>query len=163
MATGWFLNSGSQLDAGLYFDGTYPSPGVGEYTGSGLYLVFDTIALRADYRKFSVDENIGLKDCAGGQDAARVYLTELTGGKATYEGLYQTEDAAISGIETLAKTKPGAYGLLTWCPEGPVTGTPQYSVDVVIKNRKIDKIYDDVIKIAIEFEFDGTVTPSVVA
>lgn len=161
MALGFFLDAGYLLDDGLYLDGTYKSPGVGEYTGAGLYLVFDTIVISADYRKFTVDQNIGVKDASAGADTARLYLHELNGGKATFEGLYQTEASAISGIELIDKTPPGSYGVLTWAMEGPVAGTPIHSANVVVKGRKIELVFEDVIKLSIDFEFNGAITEAV--
>jgi hypothetical protein len=132
-----------------------------EYTGSSLYLTFGTTVLNAEYRKFSVEESIGLKDASAGGDTARTYLTELTDGKATYEATDQTGTTTVGGSATWTALAKGTSGTLLWAPEGTASGKPKHTVVAIVKNRKRDIVYDDVTKISVEWQFSGAVTDAV--
>ena len=132
-----------------------------EYTGGALYLTFGSTVLSAEYRKFTADENIGLKDASAGGDTARTYLTELTDGKATYEATDQTGTTAIGGSVTWTALAKGTSGSLNWAPEGTATGKPRHSVNAIVKSIKRDLVYDDVTKISVEWQYSGAVTDTV--
>ena len=132
-----------------------------EYTGRNLYLVFGSIVLSAEYRKFTADENIGLKDASAGGDTARTYLTELTDGKATYEATDQTGTTTVGGSATWAALAKGTSGTLAWSPEGTASGAPRHYVTAIVKSLKRDLVYDDVTKISVEWQFSGAVTDTV--
>ena len=132
-----------------------------EYTGGALYLTFGSTVLSAEYRKFTADENIGLKDASAGGDTARTYLTELTDGKATYEATDQTGTTAIGGSAIWAALAKGTSGSLNWAPEGTATGKPRHYVNAIVKSVKRDLVYDDVTKISVEWQYSGAVTDTV--
>lgn len=93
------------------------------YTGKDLYIEFAGESFNTDYRSLSVDRQIDTVEVSAGADTDKSYLTTLR--DATFSVTYVDENA--SGTVVNATLYEGAYGTLTWGPEGTASGKPKFS------------------------------------
>lgn len=123
-----------------------------EYTGSGLYVAFAGTVVTTRFRSFDADETQALvaKDAAA--DTAMTYLNTLQDGKGTLEVL-----AEAGGTALWAALVKGASGTLIWGDEGTVAAKPKHSVPAIVARRRRNTVYNDVVKLTFDFQFNGTV------
>ena len=102
-----------------------------EYTGSGLYLLWNGTSIDAHYRTFSPSEEGDTVDASAGADTHRTYLMTLLDGSASLEMVAQDGTAGTALWAALAPTAPGGSpATLEWGPEGTAVGEPRYHVQV---------------------------------
>lgn len=127
-----------------------------KYTGTGLYAKFGAQVLTSTYRTLSVSEEAGMVDQSAGADAARTYLTILDDGTVSMELL-----AEADGTDLWAAIAKGTEGSFEWAEEGTDTGNQKHTVNAIVKSRKKDVVYEDIVKISVEFQMSGAVTDTV--
>ena len=93
------------------------------YTGKDLYIEFAGVAFNTDYRSLNVDRQIDTVEVSAGADTDKSYLTTLR--DATFSVTYVDENG--SGTAINGALYEGAYGTLTWGPEGTASGKPKFS------------------------------------
>ncbi|MBN1122799.1 MAG: hypothetical protein JXJ17_17110 [Anaerolineae bacterium] len=125
-------------------------------TGKNLYVAFMGEALEADYREFSISEEVGMADASSGSEAARTYLKTLEDGTATLSLLLQADGTAVTDPPQLLEK--GAEGTLEWGPEGTAAGKPRRYVNAIVTTYEERMPYDEVVEITASFQFSGEVT-----
>ena len=130
-----------------------------EYRASTLYLAFKGTSIAADFREFSVSEEIDLVDTSAGADVAKTYITALEDGTASLTALDQTAGTATTYLFNLCDK--GAEGTLEWAPEGTATGKPRHYVNAIVNSREMSMPYDDAVEISVEWQLSGVVTDTV--
>lgn len=124
-----------------------------EYTGSGLYVAFAGTVFSTRFRSFDADETQALVAKDAGADGAMTYLNTLADGKGTLEVL-----AEAAGTALWAAGVKGASGTLIWGDEGTAAGKPKHSVPAIVARRRRNTVYNDIVKLTFDFQFNGTVT-----
>jgi len=127
-----------------------------EYVGKNLYVAFKGTVLQADFRTFSDDESMDMVDTSAGVDVAKTYLTTLEDGTATLELVDQTGGTATTAAWNLCDK--GAEGTLEWGPEGTASTKPRHYVNAIVKGRKANYPYADIVTLTVDFQFSGVVT-----
>jgi hypothetical protein len=127
-----------------------------EFTGSALYVKFGSTVLSSRYRNHEETEEIGLVDKSAGSDTARTYLTTLEDGNASLELLAESDGTAL-----WTAVDKGTSGTLEWGEEGTASGNAKHTVLAIVKSRKRTNVYEDVVKLNIEFQYNGAVTDTV--
>lgn len=123
-----------------------------EYTGSQLYVTFGGTVISSRFRSFDADETMALVDKSAGADGAMTYLTTLEDGKGALEVL-----DGSGGTALWAALDKGASGTLVWGPEGTTAGNPKHSVPAIVSRRRRNTVYNEVVKLTFDFQFNGTV------
>lgn len=123
-----------------------------EYTGSGLYVAFAGTVFSSRFRSFDADETQALVAKDAGADTAMTYLNTLQDGKGTLEIL-----AEAGGTALWAAGVKGASGTLIWGDEGTAAGKPKHSVPAIVARRRRNTVYNDIVKLTFDFQFNGTV------
>jgi hypothetical protein len=126
-----------------------------EYTGKNTYVKFGSTVLSTRYRSFEQNEEVGLVDHSAGADVPRTYLTTLEDGTATLETL-----AEAAGTALWNAVDKGTEGTLEFGPEGTASGKPKHTVNAIVKSRRRSHVFEDVVKINVEFQFSGVVVDS---
>lgn len=119
------------------------------YTGSAMYIKFGAQVLSTRYRSYNESDEAGLVDKSSGADTRRTYLPTLKDGGASFEFLQDS-----GGSVVWAAVEAGSTGTLEWGPEGTASGKPKYTVNALVKNRKRDIVFDDVVKITVDFTYN---------
>lgn len=132
-----------------------------EYTGSGLYLLWEGTQLDTHYRTFEASETGAPVDASAGADTHRVKLNTLLDGAASAEFVAQNGTAGTALWDALAPG--GAAGTLEWGPEGTAVGAQRVHVDAILTNRSRTFPYDGVVTISIEWEYSDADGPTYTA
>lgn len=127
-----------------------------EFVGSSLYCEFAGSELSSRFHSFDENEEVGLVEKSAGDDTYRAYLATLTDGGISMEFLHEADGTVI-----WAAIAPGTEGTLIWGPEGTASAKEKRTVDAVVKSRRRAIVYDDVVKINIDFAFQTAVVDSV--
>lgn len=129
-------------------------------TGKDLYIAFGSMDLSTDFQTFDDSEEGKLVEVTAGDDANASYATTYKDGKASYKGLYDGATGAGSGSAQWAAVAPHSSGTLTWGPKGTATGSPKFTVPVLVATRSASHPYAGAIEISVEFQFNGAVSPT---
>jgi len=123
------------------------------YSGADLVVQFNGETLEADFRAFSVDENITIIDASAGDDEHKEKLTGQRDGSATLDMLSQT---GATGTATWGHVTPGTNGTLEWAPEGTSYGKPRYYVSsAYVESRSESYPYEDVVEMNAAFTYSA--------
>ena len=123
------------------------------YTGTALYVIFDSTVLNTDYKSFSESEEGGVVDASAGADANRTYLTTLKDGTASI-----TINVQASDTTTWGGVAPLTGGTLEWAPEGTAAGQPRHYVTAIVLSREKSMEFEDLVVADLEFQFNGAVS-----
>lgn len=126
-----------------------------EYVGNTLYVTFGGTEISSRFRSFDENVEVGMIDASAGADTGRSYISNLEDGGASMEFLHEAGGTAI-----WAALAPGTEGTLIWGPEGTTSTKPKHTVNAIVQSRRRNIIFDDVVKISVEWKFNGSVADS---
>lgn len=129
-------------------------------TGKDLYIAFGSMDMSTDYQQFDTSEEGKLVEVTAGDDANASYATTYKDGSASYTGVYDGATGAASGSAVFAAVAPHSSGTLTWGPKGTASGYPKFTVPVLVTKRETPHSFKDALRIDVEFQFNGAVSPS---
>jgi len=127
-----------------------------EFVGKSLYAEFAGSEITSRFRTFDENQETGLVDKSAGADTGRSYIANLDDGSVTMEFLNEAD-----GTVLWALVAPAEEGTLIWAPEGTAAAKEKRTVDAIVKSRRRSIVFDDVVKITVEFQFNGAVADSV--
>lgn len=131
------------------------------YIGSALDIKWlyaaGTTSLNGDFRTFSYNPSVDLKDQTAGNDANKTYLPGLKDGRAAMTALLQAGTAA-GGTAMLAVLGEGYSGTLIWSPEGTAATKPKYTIPAICMGAAMTVPYDETIEISCDFQQNGART-----
>jgi hypothetical protein len=126
---------------------------VTEYAGNIAYIKFGSTVLSPDYRAFSEEETLDIKDASAGSDGYKPKVTTQKDGKSSI-----TLVAQAAGTALWAAVALGTEGTLEWGPEGTVSGKPRHYVTAIVSKRGQPLKYDEVAMLDIDFAYNSVVT-----
>ena len=126
------------------------------YTGSALFLKFNTTDLDTDFRTLDVSENITIVDASAGAD---LYKAKLTGQKDWTVTATLLDTAA--GTVLWDALAPGTAGSLEWAPEGTANDKPRFYGTVYVSERSRSVPYEDVVELNVTFVCNSVVTVTI--
>lgn len=127
-----------------------------EFVGSSLYVEFGGTEISSRFRSFEESTEVGMIDKSAGADTGRSYIANLDDGGASMEFLHESEASAL-----WAALAPSTEATLIWAPEGTATGKDKSTVTAIVQSRRRSIVFDDVVKVNVEFKFNGSVVESV--
>ena len=121
-----------------------------------------TIALQADYRKFSYSPSIEKYDVSCGTEPAKSYITGQKDFTAQYSGAYQANGTASAGTASYSSAFAiGQIGTVVVQSEGTATGKPKWTFPVFCTSDPVtDLAYADIMLVNISWQGNGTYTLS---
>ena len=133
------------------------------YTGHNLavWWVYSggSIALDADFRSFTVSEEVNDADSTAGDDTYAGHLPTFTDASADFEAVGTTN----SGTTHWSRIAPRTEGTVYWYPEGTTSALPYHYAAAYIQTRDRDYPFDDVATVSLTWQFNGAITDGEVA
>ena len=122
-----------------------------------------TIALQADYRKFSYSPSQDKFEVSCGTEAAKSYIVGQKDFTAQYAGLYQSGGTPSAGTQSYDTAfTMGQVGTVVVQAEGTATGKPKWTFPVFCTDDPVSDLgYTDVILVTISWQGNGVYTKSV--
>lgn len=125
-----------------------------KFTGSALYVSFNSVVITGSQRAFDPEEDMGTVDGSAGADAARSYVNTLKDGKASLDWLLAN---TTTGDATWAALTPGTAATLIWGELGNTVGNIKHTVNATVTSRKKSHPYDGLTTGHVEFVFNAAV------
>ncbi|HUS97687.1 MAG TPA: hypothetical protein VMX97_13190, partial [Hyphomicrobiaceae bacterium] len=118
-----------------------------------------SVALEADFRSFTVSEEVNDADSTAGDDTYAGHLPTFTDASADMEMLGTTN----SGTTHWSRLAPRTEGSVHWWKEGTTSTKPFHYAAAYIQARDRDYPFDDVATVSLTWQFDGAITDGEVA
>jgi hypothetical protein len=116
-----------------------------------------TIRLEADFRTFSYNPAIDLIEETAGADAAKVFIAGIKSGQAQLTAVDQSGSMAVWSTALLE----GAFGTLTYGPEGTVAGKFKQTFAAFSLGSVLTWTYNDTAQLQVTFQQSGARTDGV--
>lgn len=133
------------------------------FTGHDLALIWayaaGSVTLDADYRSFTVGEEVNDADSTAGNDTYAGHLPTFTDASAELEMVGTTN----SGTAHWTSIAPRTEGTIYWYPEGTASSKPAHNAPAYISSRDREYPYDNVVTVSLGFQFQGVPVDGVVA
>lgn len=130
------------------------------YSGSALHVQWvhsgGTVSLQGDFRSFAYNPSIELIDYTAGADKARLRLTGVKDGNASYSAVFQSDGTALSNA--LAE---GTGGTLHIGPEGTAAGKQKLTLPAIAMGANFSIPYNDIVELTCDFTQNGERTDTI--
>ena len=117
-------------------------------TGVDVYIEFNGVALKSDYRTFEDGLELETVDGSAGGDTVRVEVSTLF---KCQPKLKIIVDNDATGLAIQAVLKEGATGNLIWGRHGNTAGLPKWGIAAAVKKVTESKTYDKEAEMEVEF------------
>jgi predicted secreted protein len=131
-----------------------------KYRGTALKVdwigTIGTVALDAESRTFTVNQQANQIDVTVRSDSAKAFLTDFPAISVSMQGL-DTSGTPTGGTAAQAwrKLNIGDSGTVVWYPEGKTAGYVKESMPAIVQNKNYENPYDGVSTWTLEFSSNG--------
>ncbi|GEM_PF-1543075 len=123
------------------------------YTGETLAVMFDEVAIEADFLRLVVDDTIGTVDVTAGNMPDRAHIATTRQVIFRLDVLQQAKSETGTPIREALRV--GNHAEWVYAPEGTAIGKPKYACNATVTACKITYPFEDVVRMEVELRRDG--------